>query len=282
MGAFTRRRFLAACGALAAGAGGLAAYAHWVEPHWFRIHYLDMPVRGLPAALGGARLVQMSDLHVGPGVGEDYLVSCMEAARRLAPDIVVYTGDITNATGTPPDMLRRVLGSLALGRLATFSVHGNHDYGHMWNYPDHADQLAALMADAGAPMLRNTVGVVAGLQVLGLDDLWARRCRVAEGIRKLDTAAPSLVLLHNPDGADIPGWGSYAGWILSGHTHGGQCKPPFLPPPMLPVVNRRYTAGAFGLEGGRSLYINRGLGHLVKVRFNVRPEITCFRLVGAA
>ena len=45
-----------------------------------------------------------------------------------------------------------------------------------------------------------------------------------------------------------------------------------------PVKNRRYTAGEFDLGGGRRLYINRGLGYLKRVRFNVRPEITCFRL----
>ncbi|MEO1082736.1 MAG: hypothetical protein AAFY88_00695, partial [Acidobacteriota bacterium] len=73
-------------------------------------------------------------------------------------------------------------------------------------------------------------------------------------------------------------WHDFSGWILSGHTHGGQCKPPFLPPPILPVENRRYTAGAFELEGGRRLYINRGLGYLKRVRFNVRPELTLFTL----
>jgi predicted MPP superfamily phosphohydrolase len=55
-------------------------------------------------------------------------------------------------------------------------------------------------------------------------------------------------------------------------------KPPFLPPPLIPVRNRRYTAGAFDVGPGRMLYINRGLGHLVRVRFNVRPEITLFTL----
>jgi uncharacterized protein len=70
----------------------------------------------------------------------------------------------------------------------------------------------------------------------------------------------------------------YEGWILSGHTHGGQCKPPFLPPPLLPVRNRRYTAGEFPLTGGRRLYISRGVGHLLPVRFNVRPEVTVFEL----
>ena len=75
-------------------------------------------------------------------------------------------------------------------------------------------------------------------------------------------------------------WGGYRGWTLSSRTHGGPCEPPFLPPPLLPVVNRRYTSGAFDLGDGRSLYINCGLGHLKRVRFNVRPEITLFRLVG--
>ena len=81
--------------------------------------------------------------------------------------------------------------------------------------------------------------------------------------------------------ADQPIWGDYEGWILAGHTHGGQVKPPFLPPPMLPVRNKRYTAGAFALSGNRSLYINRGLGNLWPVRFNVRPEITLFTLEAA-
>jgi predicted MPP superfamily phosphohydrolase len=64
-------------------------------------------------------------------------------------------------------------------------------------------------------------------------------------------------------------------------THGGQCKPPFLPPPLLPVQNRRYTCGEFEIANERRLYISRGLGHLLQVRINVRPEITLFELESA-
>ena len=71
-------------------------------------------------------------------------------------------------------------------------------------------------------------------------------------------------------------WGDYAGWIFAGHTHGGQCKPPFLPPPLLPVKNKHYTAGEFSLSGGQRMYISRGVGHLLQVRFGVRPEVTLF------
>ena len=47
---------------------------------------------------------------------------------------------------------------------------------------------------------------------------------------------------------------------------------------MLPVKNKRYTSGEFELSGNRRMYISRGVGHLLQVRFNVRPEIAVFRL----
>jgi predicted MPP superfamily phosphohydrolase len=50
---------------------------------------------------------------------------------------------------------------------------------------------------------------------------------------------------------------------------------------MVPVQNKRYTAGEFQLSGNRRLYINRGVGHLIQVRFNVRPEVTVFDLEAA-
>jgi len=73
-------------------------------------------------------------------------------------------------------------------------------------------------------------------------------------------------------------WSGVRAWVLAGHTHGGQVKPPFLPPPILPVRNKRYTAGEFAIAPGRTLYINRGLGYLTQVRLNVRPELTLFTL----
>ena len=54
-----------------------------------------------------------------------------------------------------------------------------------------------------------------------------------------------------------------------------------LPPPLLPVKNRLYTAGEFELSGNRRMYISRGVGHMIKVRFNVRPEVTVFVLEAA-
>ena len=118
-----------------------------------------------------------------------------------------------------------------------------------------------------------------GLKIVGLDDFWSGRCDGRAAFDSESARGAQVALCHNPDAVDKDHWPGYQGWILSGHTHGGQCKPPFLPPPLLPVKNRRYTAGEFDLYDGRRLYISRGLGHLLPVRFNCRPEITVFRLV---
>jgi uncharacterized protein len=277
-----RRTFLK-LGALASAstATGVGGYTWLIEPHWEKIVERDLAVANLPASLAGARLVQISDIHVGPRVDDDYLIGALGRAAALHPDIVVVTGDFISYRqergNAQFDQLRGVLAHLPRGRLATLGILGNHDYGRNWSQPEVAARVVAEAERAGVRLLRNDVATVEGLDVIGVDDLWAHQ---SDTKRALDarTSDAALVLCHNPDAMDELSWADYRGWILAGHTHGGQCKPPFLPPPMLPVRNKRYTAGEIPLADGRRLYINRGLGHLIQVRFNVRPEITAFTL----
>jgi predicted MPP superfamily phosphohydrolase len=276
----TRRGFLrAAAGAALSGGAAVVGYTWQVEPHWLEIVHRDLPVAGLPAGLVGRTLVQISDLHVGPVVDADYLRDSLRRVAALEPDLVVLTGDfMTSYAGEQIHAVAGVLEHLRPARLATLAVLGNHDYGPDWDWVDLADRLSRRLTDLGIGVLRNASRDVAGLQVVGLDDLWSPRWQPEDVLRAIDPNRAALVLCHNPDAVDLPIWAGYRGWILSGHTHGGQCKPPFLPPPLLPVENRRYTAGEFDLFDGRRLYINRGLGYSKRVRFNVRPEITVFTL----
>jgi uncharacterized protein len=273
---FTRRHFLGMIGA--AACGGSAAYAWGYEPHHLEIVRHPLPVRDLPASLSGRTLAQISDVHVGLRVDDDYVIGVFDRVAALNPDIVVMTGDFISHHGAVFEQMRAVYRHFPRGRLATLGVLGNHDYGPGWSHPEIADRVVETMAPLGVTILRNEVHDVGGLQIVGLDDLWADRFAATEPLAALDKRRASLVLSHNPDTVDLPGWGDYDGWILSGHTHGGQCKPPFLPPPLLPVRNRRYTSGEFVLAGNRRLYINRGVGYLIRVRFNVRPEVTLFEL----
>jgi uncharacterized protein len=273
----TRRRFLSALGGTATA--GLGFYTWRIEPHWVEIVRRPLAIRGLPAALAGKTLAQISDIHVGPRVADDYVIDAFARLRALEPDIVAVTGDFVSHHGEMFAQMDRVYRHFPHGRLATVGVLGNHDYGAGWAHPDVADRVVDVAEKHGIRVLRNEIADVAGLQIVGLDDLWAQRFDPAVAFSRFDASRPALALSHNPDTVDRPGWDRYSGWILSGHTHGGQCKPPFLPPPLLPVRNRRYTCGEFDLPGGRRLYISRGIGHLIRVRINVRPELTVFELI---
>jgi predicted MPP superfamily phosphohydrolase len=272
----TRRAFIGTSAALVAGAG-LVGYTTQVEPHWLKFVRRPLRVANLPADLSGATLAQISDLHICSYVDEAYLIDSLDRARAFNPDIVVFTGDFVTWEQTRLAQVDRVLSHFPRGRLATLGIFGNHDYGPTWRDPRVANQIMPLVAKNGIQLLRNETATVAGLDFIGIDDLWSGRADTKRALAQRASSA-AIALCHNPDALDELPWGDFSGWVLSGHTHGGQCKPPFLPPPILPVKNRRYTAGEIRVDDKRTLYINRGVGHLLKARFNVRPEITLFTL----
>ena len=278
-----RRSFLGAAvaGSAAACAAGLGLYTWRIEPHWLELVFRRLPIRNLPRSLEGRSLVQISDVHVGARVDDEYVVETFRRVAALQPDIVVMTGDFVSHHDGVFDQVAAVYRHFPKGRLATIAVLGNHDYGPGWSHPELARVPIETVAPFGITILRNDIREVEGLQIVGLDDLWASQFRPELALGRLDPRRAALVLSHNPDTVDLPGWNGYEGWVLSGHTHGGQCKPPFLPAPLLPVRNRRYTAAEFAVSGTRRLYISRGVGHLLKVRFNVRPEVTVFALARA-
>jgi predicted MPP superfamily phosphohydrolase len=280
-----RRVFVKRTAAAFAVAGaGCVAYAIGVEPHWLEIVQRDLPIGNLPRVLDGARLAQVSDLHIGTDVSDEYIIRSFDRLRALAPDIVVVTGDfLTHRIDRGDEQFQQigaVMSHLPHGRLGTFGILGNHDYGFGWRQPEVADKVVAAVEHAGIRMLRNETQSVSGLDIIGVDDMWAERGDTAKAFSGRANAA-GIVLVHNPDAADLYRWPEYRGWMLAGHTHGGQCKAPFLPPPLVPVQNPRYVSGEVAVDANRSLYISRGVGHLIRARFNARPEITVFTL-GAA
>ncbi|CAL2105938.1 Metallophos domain-containing protein [Tenacibaculum sp. 190524A02b] len=262
------------------GLGVLSGWYTWqVEPFWLEFVTKKMPIKNLPQALEGKTLMQISDVHVGNRFDYQYIIDSFKKAQELKPDFVVYTGDyVSYETEEQLKQLKEVLKYTVKGELGTLGVLGNHDYGKNWAEHHVANAITDMLESSGVSMLRNTQKEIEGLNFIGFDDYWGVNFNPVKAMQDYSASKATIALCHNPDVCDLNVWGNFKSWILSGHTHGGQCKPPFLPPPMLPVKNKKYSAGEIDLQDGRTLYINRALGHLWQVRFNVRPEITVFEL----
>jgi predicted MPP superfamily phosphohydrolase len=275
-----RRKFIKKTIFGALGVGFLGGIYSWqIEPYWLEFVHKKMPIKNLPENLIGKTLIQISDIHVGNRFDYQYIIDSFKKAQKLNPDFVVYTGDFVSYDSEEQfAQLKEVFKHVVSGKLGTTGVLGNHDYGHNWIEQKVANTITSIVENAGVKILSNAEFNFNGLTIIGLDDFWGLNFNPKKIMVKHNPTNANLVLCHNPDVCDLDVWNNYKGWILSGHTHGGQVKPPFLNPPILPVKNKKYSAGEIDLNDGRTLYINRALGCMYPVRFNVRPEITVFSL----
>ncbi|MGB3132064.1 MAG: metallophosphoesterase [Saprospiraceae bacterium] len=255
-------------------------YTWQIEPFWLEFVKLKMPIKNLPDELIGKTLMQISDIHIGDRFDYHFIIDSFKKAKELEPDFVVYTGDYVSLSNDEVqyDKLQETLKNIVHGRLGTLGILGNHDYGKNWSQISIANNIADKLEQSGIKVLRNESVELNGINFIGFDDYWGRNFNPEKAMNGFDKTKANIALCHNPVVCDLDIWRDYNSWILSGHTHGGQVKPPFLRPPMLPVKNKKYSAGQIELGNGRTIYINRALGHLWQVRFNVRPEITIFEL----
>ncbi len=232
---------------------------------------VQVPIHGLHSALDGFKIVQLSDIHFLPFTQLNLVEQAVTKALTLKPDLIVLTGDfVTHDADT-------IFGAVnALSRLnakyGVFAVLGNHDA------RAGARIVRQGIAEAGIKVLHNcgfTFDVGHGqLNLAGVDDcLWGHP-DIKAALANLSARAPTLLLAHEPDVIDDF---SVAGPItlqLSGHTHGGQVRLPFLGTPVLPKLGEKYVHGLYRVNGSW-LYTNRGLGMVsMPIRFNCPPEIT--------
>src|SRR5204863_517027 len=124
------------------------------EPHWIEVVRRDLPITRLPSALVGKRLVQLSDIHIGKAVSDDFLLDAFEITESLRPDLLALTGDFMTCTaGEELDHALRILEHLPAGRLGTVGILGNHDYGNSARETRVADRLTKGLTELGVTML---------------------------------------------------------------------------------------------------------------------------------
>lgn len=283
---FSRRKFITRGSTLAVV--GLGTYAFGVEPRWISVEKHDLPISGLKESLVGKTAVHITDLHIGSRVSDSYLISQFEYIQSLNPDFVFFTGDfLDDGSEWHLEKGLKLLKRFPRGRIGNVSVLGNHDYGSggrkIAAYAPNTARLIDEFNDSGLNLLLDQTIDLGGLKIAGLRDLWFGEFNPTTARSAIydATDGPSVVLSHNPDSVDFPIWDGFKNWVLCGHTHGGQCRFPFVGAPIVPVQNKRYVSGVYEIDGRHQLYISRGIGHTHRVRFCSRPEITVFTLHSA-
>lgn len=275
----SRRVFLAratAAGALAVGGGAAAfgSYRAFTPPA-----VSEVPIRlpGLPKALDGFTIVQLSDIHIGAVIQERFLDRLVDAANGAKPDLVAITGDLVDGK---PDSLGGFVQRLSRlrSRHGTYFVSGNHDYYSGW------ETWAQVLPGVGFTVLRNrfvTIGDAGGsFDLIGVDD-WGSRWGGTGGY-DLDAATAgrdperaSVLLAHQPNGLELAAE-KRIGLQLSGHTHGGQMFPGTL---IGEVIWGSRNAGLSRLQDTQ-LYTSRGCGFVgPPVRVGAPPEVVKLVLV---
>jgi len=230
-----------------------SVYSWQVEPFWLEFVKLHMGIHNLPKHLIGKTIMQISDVHVGTKFDYQFIIDSFIKAQKYQPDFVVYTGDyISYENDEQLLQLKKVFKHAVQGVMGTVGILGNHDYGKNWSQQEIANQITTILKESGISVLNNQSIKIDGLTIIGLDDYWGLNFNPSTILKTINPLDSNLVLCHNPDVCDLNIWNDYNGWILSGHTHGGQVKPPFLNPPILPVKNKNYNSGKINLKDGRT------------------------------
>jgi predicted MPP superfamily phosphohydrolase len=237
------------------------------------VRRVQVSLRKLPHARAGYRLVQISDLHIGPTLKRDWLARIVAQVNELEPDAVAITGDLVDGS---VKSLREHVAPLADLRAkdGVFFVTGNHEY-----YSG-VDAWLAELRRLGVKPLRNervSVGGEQGFDIAGVDDYNAfgkgHGRDLARALAGRDESRELVLLAHQPrqvrEAAEHG-----VGLQISGHTHGGQ----IFPWNLFVRLQQPFVAGMHRVKETQ-LYVSRGTGYWgPPMRVLAPAEITLLEL----
>lgn len=276
----SRRQFLKKSALATLGLFGTASasgiYSHWVEPYWLEVKYIDIRIVNLPQTFDRFRIVHFSDLHLGVYSKSEALTELVQQIQHVSPDLICFTGDLLDHS---VDYISEAvdLCSQLRAPFGQYAVLGNHDaFGTR-------KAVTKGLAQSGFHVLHNEHVVLKidaeVLYLAGIDDPWVGKADIHQALRRIPDKACTILLAHEPDFADdyshLP-----IDLQLSGHSHGGQVRLPFVGALYTPPHGSKYSSGLYQLPDSRlQVYTTRGIGVTrMPIRFNCRPELTVITL----
>ncbi len=256
---------------MAGVAGTVVADTVWYEPQALQVEKITFPTSSAGKPI---RMLQVSDLHLSSF--NSYFAKVAKQVVDLQPDLIVLTGDYLEEERN----IRGVLSFLKELKAThgIYAVQGNWEY---WSRLE-GENLRRHFAGAGVKLLINERADLEingrALSIFGLD-YPSSNDHLHQLQKEVDPQRFNLLLSHVPAFAHEQ-LNEHINLILSGHTHGGQVRLPFLPPFYLPRYSGRFVEGFYQVSQHRiPLYVSRGVGtSVLPLRFFCRPEIGLFEL----
>ncbi len=294
---YQRSRFLAGMG-LILGSIPLFSLSYGMvrNPYRYKLFRERVKIAGLPKALEGLRIVQISDIHSGSFLFREPVAAAIELINAQNPDLVFFTGDLVNNRASEMEPFVEIFNKIK-ARYGIFSVLGSNDYGDYVQWPDAAAKTANLEAlksihqSMGWQLLLNEHRLVsiAGekVAVIGVENYsthmrFPKYGKLAKAYSGVDGAVLKLLLSHDPShwkSQVVPDYSDIA-ITFSGHTHGFQFGveiPGWFKWSPVQYVYKEW-AGLYQ-DGQQYLYVNRGLGFLgYPGRVGLLPEVTLIEL----
>lgn len=263
-------RMIGGTAALIGGVGAVAGAASALGT--VPVERVRIALRRLPQGLSGTTIVQISDIHIGPTLGKDFLTRIVDQVNALEPDVVAITGDLVDGHVAELREHVRPLADLK-AKYGVYFVTGNHEY-----YSG-AEEWMAFLPTLGVRVLRNervTIGEGDdAFDLAGVEDPTGNH-DVAAAMAGRDPKREVVLLAHQPRSI-VDAVAHDVGLQLSGHTHAGQIFPWGLVVPL----QQPYLQGLHKREN-TWVYVNRGTGFWgPPMRVGAAPEITRIELVPA-
>jgi len=225
-----------------------------------KVNKFDFTINNFP--LHEYKILHLSDLHLGFGLGSDFLKELVSDIIRINPNIVVITGDLINgAEGSIKKIQEEIKGLKPLtAKIPTYFVLGNHE--SKCYIVDTKDVILSIK-DIGINVLINeSVVVDNAFNLVGIGDSFAKDKIYLPDFKKsfsnIHQDKPTIVLLHQPKYAKLLSK-EYKFWLcLSGHIHGGQIYP-------IGLLNTFFQGhfcnrGFYRLFNGAKVYVSKGIG----------------------